>query len=96
MTYYIDESGKRGLNEMRCQRAVYVVTTKEMLGPQLIDVGVAVLGSRLKAERWINQQIDDLVTEYELDRSSAVTDRFVQIDGWNHTMEYEVAKEEVL
>lgn len=76
-------------------RTVYVVTTKEMLGPQLIDVGVAVLESRLKADRWIDQQIDDLVTEYELDRSSAVTDQFVQIDGWNHTMEYEVAEKEV-
>ena len=77
-------------------QTVYVVTTKETLGPQLLDVGVAVLGSRLKADRWIDQQINDLVAEYELDRSSAVTDRFVQIDGWNHTMEYEVAKEEVL
>ena len=77
-------------------RTVHVVTTRKMLGPQLIDVGVAVLGTRLKAERWIHQQINELVTEYELDRRSAVTDWFVQIDGWNHTMQYEVTKEEIL
>ena len=54
-----------------------------------------VFDSKEKAGAWVERQIDEKVSDFHLDRDTAVDGWFVHIDGWNHTIQYD-AKEKVV
>ena len=76
-------------------KTVVVVTISEILPIHGNEIDTMVFDSLGKAEAWIEQQIDEKVKDFQLDRDSAVDGWFVQIDGWNHTIQYD-AKERVV
>lgn len=73
-------------------KTVVVVTISETLPTHENKVDTMVFGSLEKAEDWVERQIEEKVKDFHLDRDTAVDGWFVQIDGWNHTIQYD-AKE---
>ena len=76
-------------------KTVVVVTISETLATHENEVDTMVFDSMEKAEAWVGRQIDEKVSDFQLDRASAVDGSFIQIDGWNHTIQYD-AKEKVV
>lgn len=76
-------------------KTVVVVTISETLPTHGNEVDTMVFDSIVKAETWVERQIEEKVKKFNLDRDSAVDGWFVQIDGWNHTIQYD-AKEKVV
>ena len=73
-------------------RTVVVVTISETLLTHGNEVDTKAFSSLEKAEDWVERQIEEKVKDFHLDRDTAVDGWFVQIDGWNHTIQYD-AKE---
>ncbi len=43
-----------------------------------------------KAEQWVESQITKLVRQYKIDPDSSVDGWFVQLDGWAHTVQFDI------
>lgn len=67
---------------------VTVVRVSETFPSHDSEVSLRCFSSHEKAERWIEGQIGEKVNKFGLDRGSAVNGWFVMIDGWNHTLQY--------
>ena len=76
-------------------KTVVVVTISETLATHENEVDTMVFGSQEKAEDWVERQIEEKVKDFHLDRDTAVDGWFVQIDGWNHTIQYDVKEKEI-
>ena len=76
-------------------KTVVVVTISETLVTHENEVDTMVFDSMGKAETWVERQIEEKVKGFRLDRDAAVDGWFIQIDGWNHTIQYD-AKEKVV
>ncbi|MCQ2390027.1 MAG: hypothetical protein MJ240_01275 [Kiritimatiellae bacterium] len=74
---------------------VVVVTISETMMLHKNEVDTLVFDSMEKAEVWIERQVEKMVKNFQLDRESDVDGWFVQIDGWNHTIQYD-AKERIV
>lgn len=77
---------------MKNRSTVAVVTISETLAPHEDEVDTMVFDSMEKAEAWIECQVDEKVKDFHLDRDSDVDGWFVQIDGWNHTIQYDASE----
>ena len=76
-------------------KTVVVVIISETLATHEDEVDSMVFDSMEKAEVWIERQIDEKVREFCLDRDSDVHGWFVQINGWNHTIQYDAKEKKV-
>ena len=74
---------------------VAVVTISETFPAHDCKVSLRCFASSGKAERWIEGQIDEKVSEYNLDRNAAVDGWLVMADGWNHTFQYDTRELDV-
>lgn len=69
---------------------VAVVTISETFPAHDSMLSLRCFSSSVKDERWIEDQIDGKVREYNLDRNMAVDGWLVTVDGWNHTFQYDI------
>ena len=76
-------------------KTVVVVTVSETLPTHENEVDTIVFGSVGKAGAWVERQIEEKVKDFHLDRDTAVDGWFVQIDGWNHTIQYNAKEKEI-
>ena len=47
------------------------------------------------AEQWINDQIAECVKRENLDPAESIEDWFVKLNGWHHTIQYDILEEYV-
>lgn len=76
-------------------KTVVVVTISETLTIHENEVDTMVFDLMEKAEAWVERQIEEKVKDFNLDRDLDVDGWFVQIDGWNHTIQYEAKVKDV-
>ena len=69
---------------------VAVVTISETFPAHNCMLSLRCFSSSEKAERWVEDQIDEKVREYTLDRNLAVDGWLVMADGWDHTFQYDI------
>ena len=69
---------------------VAVVTISETFPAHDSMLSLRCFSSCEKAERWVEDQINEKVREYNLDENLAVDGWLVMADGWNHTFQYDM------
>ena len=69
---------------------VAVVTISETFPAHDSRLSLRCFSASGKAERWIDDQIDEKVREYNLDRNLSVDGWLVMADGWDHTFQYDI------
>ena len=71
---------------------VFVVTISEQRSDGTHETGVEVFGREDAAVEWIEATISALVEKHRLDAASAVDGWFVKLDGWGHTIQFDVVE----
>ena len=67
---------------------VAVVTITERDEANAYDFKVKVFHALHEAEKWIDSQIESLVKKHHLDPLKDVDSWFVLLNGWNHTIQF--------
>lgn len=75
-------------------KVIYVVSRTERGEAGDYDFSVEVFSRQNDAEGWIRAQISDLVTSYKLTDVDVDGD-FVMLNGWNHTVQYNVEEKAI-
>ena len=78
------------------RQVVTVVTICEERPCREYDFSTKVFSDYKRAVEWIEGQIDDLVARYALDRQTAVDGWFVQLDCFDHAIQYEAEEQDVM
>ena len=76
-------------------KMVYVVSRTERGEAGDYDFSVEVFSRQSDAEGWVRAQIADLVSTYKLTEADVDGD-FVGLNGWHHTVQYNVEEKTIL
>ena len=77
------------------RKSIVVVTISEILATHENAIDTMVFDSMENAEAWVERQIEEKVKDFDLDRDASVDGWFVQIDGWQHTIQYDMKEKTV-
>lgn len=80
---------------MKQQDIIFLVTCTEHGNAGDYEFTVEAFAMRYNAELWVERRIATLVAENGLDTNKDVDGWFVKIDGWHHTIQFDILELEL-
>lgn len=80
------------MNSSLQSATVFVVTISEQRPDGTHETGVEVFRREDSAVEWIEATISALVEKHKLVAALSVDGWFVKLDGWNHTIQFDIVK----